>query len=469
MFVHIGYIYDIKIGGSMLSRLLDARLRFGDPETKFFFIAFWSHYGAVTPKPRTLKQLAEDLVLPVQAVSKAVAQLVEMAALRVVTQPEGKGRPRCTYEMSKAIQADLRDIKERTLSHLGLVEHVLGGERIRAIWAGWKENVQAAAAVGARSSGEKKAAPVPVGQLSLANRLLLIILLSHADAFGVVRGLSSKEICSLTGMDSAALKQRLRRLTELGFIRRHIPGIASSVFAEKLKSVYLLNLNHLQLSPDVDVVCVAVHQCYDDPEVECKFVRRVRFDRDSYLKGVKCLTPASVLRFLRRAPDHLFDQLELFICDCASGFLARHWANSDPAEWRKVYSVDLIAKESVEVFFRGPMLDPKGKVAVDQDEVIDFFQRMIFDLADEYVRRFSTLRFVPFAEVNCILVPIHVRTGHQCIALLIQKPCGPGLANHWSITKGGGDPVVASFSREADISLDLREQSGLLTPKRASQ
>lgn len=453
----------------MLSRLIDARLRFGGPETKFFFIAFWSHYGAVTPKPRTLKQLAEDLVLPVQAVSKAVAQLVEMAALQVVTQPEGKGRPRCTYEMSKAIQADLRDIKERTLSHLGLVEHVLGGERIRAIWAGWKENVQAAAPVGARSSGEKKAAPVRAGQLSLANRLLLIILLSHADAFGVVRGLSSKEICSLTGMDGAALKQRLRRLTELGFIRRHIPGIASPVFAEKLKSVYLLNLNHLQISPAVDVLGTAVHQCFDDPVVDYKFVCMVRSDRNSFLNRHGYTTPHSVLRLLRRAPDHLFDQLELFICDCASGFLSRHWGRSDPVEWSEVVGIDSVAKGRVATFFREPMLDPKGKVAVEQDEVIDFFQRMIFDLADEYVRRFSTLPFAPFAEANCILVPIHVRTGHQCIALLIQKPCGSGLANHWSITKGGGDPVVASFSREADISLDLREQSGLLTPKRASQ
>lgn len=92
--VDIGYIYELKIGGSMLARLLDTKLRPGDPDAKFFLIAFWSHYGAVTPKPRSLKQLAEDLRLPVQAVSKAVAQLVDVGVLRVVTQPEGKGRPR---------------------------------------------------------------------------------------------------------------------------------------------------------------------------------------------------------------------------------------------------------------------------------------------------------------------------------------------------------------------------------------
>lgn len=72
----------------MLARLLDAKLRAGDPDAKFLLIAFWKHYGSVTPKPRSQKQLAEDLRLPVQAVSKAVAQLVDVGVLRVVTQPE---------------------------------------------------------------------------------------------------------------------------------------------------------------------------------------------------------------------------------------------------------------------------------------------------------------------------------------------------------------------------------------------
>lgn len=172
----------------MLARLLDTKLRPGDPDAKFFLIAFWSHYGAVTPKPRSLKQLAEDLRLPVQAVSKAVAQLVDVGVLRVVTQPEGKGRPRCTYEMSNAIQSALRDVEERTLKHPALVKHVLGGERIRAIWAGWKDDAQTAKELNTRSRDEKRVAPVRAGKLSLANRLLLMILLSHADPFGVARG-----------------------------------------------------------------------------------------------------------------------------------------------------------------------------------------------------------------------------------------------------------------------------------------
>lgn len=75
----------------MLARLLDTKLRAGDPDAKFLLIAFWNHYGAVTPKPRSQKQLAEDLRLPVQAVSKAVAQLVDVGYCESLLSPRGRG------------------------------------------------------------------------------------------------------------------------------------------------------------------------------------------------------------------------------------------------------------------------------------------------------------------------------------------------------------------------------------------
>lgn len=452
----------------MLTRLLDAKLRPGDPDAKFLLIAFWKHYGSVTPKPRSQKQLAEDLRLPVQAVSKAVAQLVDVGVLRVVTQPEGKGRPRCTYEMSKAIQSALRDVEERTLNHPGLVKHVLGGERIRAIWSGWKDDAPTAKELNTRSRDEKRVAPVRQGKLSLANRLLLMILLSHADPFGVARGLSSKELCLLTGMDAASLKQRLRRLTELGFIRRHIPGLASPIFAEKLRSVYWLNLNHLQLSPADDVVSVVVHKKAADQDIDYKFLAGVRLDRNSFLRRGEYLAPRSVVRLFRRAPDHAFDQLELFICDCVLGFLSRHWVQADSAGWGKVRGVDSAVKEQVAAFFRLPMLDPKDKAILDHEEIFDFLHHQVLELAREVVQRFSQVSSIDLARVSYILVPAHVSTGHRCIALLTERASDEGLAKHWMVTKGCDDPVVKSVLREVDIPLELREKSGLLTPARAA-
>lgn len=184
-------------------------------------------------------------------------------------------------------------------------------------------------------------------------------------------------------MDAASLKQRLRRLTELGFIRRHIPGLASPIFAEKLRSVYWLNLNHLQLSPADDVVSVVVHMKTADQDIDYKFLAGVRLDRNSFLRRGEYLAPRSVVRLFRRAPDHAFDQLELFICDCVSGFLARHWVQADSAGWGKVRGVDSTVKEQVAAFFRLPMLDPKDKAILDHEEIFDFLHHQVLELARE--------------------------------------------------------------------------------------
>ncbi|MGC3519583.1 hypothetical protein ACPTJI_32985, partial [Pseudomonas aeruginosa] len=329
--------------------------------------------------------------------------------------------------------------------------------------ADWKEGLDSTSASNPSSREEKRGAPVRLGQLSLANRLLLMILVSHADPFGVVRGLSSRELCLMAGIDVDCLKQRLRRLTALGFIRRHIPGIASSVFAKKLTSIYLLNLNHLQLSPLCDVVSTAVHQALDDPNRDCNHVTAVWWDRESFLKRREYHIPLSVVRLFRKAPKHAFDQLEFFICDSASGFLSRHWAGADPAVWRKVRGVDSTVKQQVAEFFRQPMVDPKDGTALDHDELVDFFKRLIFRVANEYARRFSGLSVVSFTEVNFMLLPVHVAIGHEHVAMLFQGPqdCDQ---EHWQIIRAYDDLEITSVSREADIELNVRQKAGLLTP-----
>ncbi|MFG9798859.1 hypothetical protein ACEP4F_28955, partial [Pseudomonas aeruginosa] len=52
--------------------------------------------------------------------------------------------------------------------------------------------------------------------------------------------------------------------------------------------------------------------------------------------------------------------------------------------------------------------------------------------------------------------------------MLTERTAGQGLAKHWIVTKGLDEPIVVSVARETDIPLELREQSGLLTPARAA-
>ncbi|RUE47719.1 hypothetical protein IPC1236_18430 [Pseudomonas aeruginosa] len=211
-----------------------------------------------------------------------------------------------------------------------------------------------------------------------------------------------------------------------------------------------------------------LHKKAADQYIDHKFLAGVKLDRNEFLRGRQHMAPRSVVSLFRRAPDHAFDQLELFICDCVSGFLSRHWGEADSAAWEEMSEVDSMVREQVAAFFRMPMLDPRGNVRLDHKEIFKFFQHQVLELAKEVVQRFSQLSAFDLAGVSYILVPAHMSIGHRCIALLAERASGRGLADHWMVTKGYDDPTVKDVLREVDIPLELREKSGLLTPARAA-
>lgn len=82
------------------------------------------------------------------------------------------------------------------------------------------------------------------GRVSFVNCLLLVVLWSHSDRFGVVEGVGAKLLSMLTGLDKESLKHRLGRLVEQGFIRHLVPGGYSRTLGGHLESVYVLNCSH---------------------------------------------------------------------------------------------------------------------------------------------------------------------------------------------------------------------------------
>lgn len=90
-------------------------------------------------------------------------------------------------------------------------------------------------------------------QLSLANRWLLAVLVSHANEFGVVDGLGMADLRLLTGMTEFRLKTQLSRLMDMGVIRSYAPGLSRSLFTGvRVRSSYVLDLYHPLLGKDVD-------------------------------------------------------------------------------------------------------------------------------------------------------------------------------------------------------------------------
>jgi hypothetical protein len=87
-------------------------------------------------------------------------------------------------------------------------------------------------------------------RLMYANRLLLAVLVVHADEFGVVRHLGWRDLCQLTGLHKTAVRQRLGLLLAQHYLRAVVPGATGGALFKKVKSEYIINLSHPALLMD---------------------------------------------------------------------------------------------------------------------------------------------------------------------------------------------------------------------------
>lgn len=77
-----------------------------------------------------------------------------------------------------------------------------------------------------------------------ATRLLLAVLLAHADRWGVVQGLGSARLSELTGLSRERLQAHVYKLNQLGFIGHKVAGFSGSTLLGGRETVYYLNLHH---------------------------------------------------------------------------------------------------------------------------------------------------------------------------------------------------------------------------------
>jgi hypothetical protein len=81
-------------------------------------------------------------------------------------------------------------------------------------------------------------------KLKLANRLLLSVMLSYADAYGVVRGIGRADLMKLTCMSKDRLQSQLEKLKAEGYIRASVSGVTGRYIFGVAKGLYWLNLKH---------------------------------------------------------------------------------------------------------------------------------------------------------------------------------------------------------------------------------
>ncbi|WP_122425023.1 hypothetical protein [Pseudomonas viridiflava] len=441
-------------------------LKHVEPEVKFVLVAFVQRYGLAEGGPCSGEVRASQLGLPLRVVASALAQLVDSGWLvkLPVSTPGSSGRPNHTYKVQAALAVALEKAMVPTVIHEGLIKRLIAGPVIRAV--GPDEGGDGAEVVQSLKSVNEFGKPVPPGRrgnLSLANRLLLATLLSYADAFGVVSQLGSVKLVQLTGLAPASLRQRIRRLMDLGFIRSCVPGVSSSIFARKAMSTYFLNLGHRQLTQTTDVQVLS-HWTHESSDRWFQHHGdRLRNDVSAAKKslGNAITTPRPVVRFLWRQRPQVFAVLQLLLSRYASYLLSHHWsalgahAGHVDDELRKRISRDL----------RKPA--PSSPLDAELGEsgwevIIEHFRELAVELAKEYRSRFQETSEVFFDWLELCVIPVPAERGYEAITLLALEATEQGCLVLGYEAVGS----VTAFKREVDIPLEQRYALGLLTAPR---
>lgn len=435
-----------------------------DAKAKFVLLAFVLRYGASEAVPANSARRAEALGLSQQDLRHGLVQLVsEGHLLEEVSTGRQAGRPNRIFSLSKQVAALLSRSAEREAVHGDLIRRVVEGPEILAINPCEDQAMPKPGGKVAWIDGK----PVPKrrNRLSLPNRLILAVLLAHADDFGIVRDLGGKELCQLVGLDAASLKQRVRKLISLGYIRRHIPGCASPLFSRKLKSIFVMNLNHPQLA--VRNSQVLVHQSSVRPESENKYIRGLMVDVEAWRSSERMTpTPAQIVRKFLGEPLAVLSQLDFNMCCWASELLVAQAEGRDgKAVIRNViceFFRDSMLCYRIQEEIPGPPSLSELRARDDRIDMLEYFFFLACQLADECRERFSICDEGCLDYRDLALVPSQLSEGNSCMALLVRMNAPQVDQDSVVITETEDGVRSMSYSRESDIDGLLLFKCGLL-------
>ena len=221
----------------MCKYLLENPLVNVSAEAKFLLLKFIQLFGMDEVVQKGVKELASDIGLSDRLVSRSLEELLARGHLVRQTLCEGRGRPKSEYSISTALFAKLhRESSASASAHEELLNSIITSPEL-----------------GGRQD------------LSSTNRLLLAVLLQHADKFGVVRDLGLSELSKLTGLNRERAKGHIHKLQSLRILRFWEAGLTGSTLFGAMKSVYFLNLNCSVLSVSRDSTAAFVFFCGFDP------------------------------------------------------------------------------------------------------------------------------------------------------------------------------------------------------------
>ena len=428
-----------------------------EPHSKYFLIRFAKAYGS-TPTSADLSELASRFGLSGSKVATALKQLVDRGILLQSQEQGPRGRPRICYEV---VGEWLRQLPSSPKHfHERVIERLLEHER-SATPPGPQPQSKS---VDRYSHLRERKQP---GRLSVVNRLLLAVLLSRADRFGVVSDLGIAEMTRLTGLAPNRLKSRIRTLVNQGVIRSYIPGLASPFFTRKIPSSYFLNFSHPELAVGATPVSLCVYRWAFFPEGE-RIVPSIYRDvlaldgdpeGDSSLDDEVVDTEEGALRLLQGQSSEFFAVLQNLLMSHVSWLLTQYWTPVR-SPLRRSAAVETLRRRLQEDFRLPEFIDG------DRDSSEGAFLRMLgrsvantaamlgLELANDYFR-------LGVNELSILFSPLN--SDDWSCALFISGPEDrPVVCNVW--TELGGDAwECQSYECEAAMPLDRRYRLNLLT------
>lgn len=410
--------------------------------------------------PCTAKALAKRLHVSEKVITCAVAELVSVGVLSRFSKPVGRGRPAISFHITPA---EIALLKEKGCSYGFHVQHLsqlFSGVEIVTNTLGAEPKVERKTPEPTKSD---RTSPLGArGQLSADNRLLLGALLAHADRFGVVKGVGSVELRRLTGLDPESLKYRLQRLVALGWIRRQVPGLSSSIFnGGKISSTYYLNLNHSGFVVRRSTA-VIVHVARDRDGQRIDHGEILRRDvRASKVRHAEnpIETPKAVIRFLAGQKIEVFEVLQHMLLGHASDLLSRHWF-----ELGHNQSIDDgWLQANIAAALQKPARLEAGQAEAESawGVVISHFCAVVMDMAKEFKSRFSQANWIGFEAGGLSILPASEGAGYQVITMVLQPPplgvpeCMELLEERYGVVN------PKTWSSEVEMSLDNRRFCGL--------
>lgn len=208
------------------------------PDAKLFASAFLVRYGR-SPVVRRVKEMADELGVSDRLVTRACRELEQAGFLSRSPYGTPAHRPSFEYQLTAVLLGRIRDEgKRRTASSHDLILKVVTSERRKGRKPGRTvDSIPVAPEVHVSDGGETDA-------LDVSERLLLMILLAHADVTGSVRGYGFRDLSRLTGMGKSRVQSSITRLRDKGLLRAFVPGASPGSIFHCAPGAYFLNLQH---------------------------------------------------------------------------------------------------------------------------------------------------------------------------------------------------------------------------------